>query len=46
MKTVRFKILEEGKFPGMSNRQLPEGKWSPNDDLWAAASSSDGVTMP
>jgi hypothetical protein len=33
MKTALLKILEEGKFPGISNNlQLPEDKWSPNDD--------------
>jgi hypothetical protein len=32
MRTALRKILNEGKFPGISNRLSPEDQWSPKDD--------------
>jgi hypothetical protein len=32
MRTALRKILNEGKFPGVSGRLLPEDKWLPEDD--------------
>ena len=32
MRTALRKILNEGKFPGISSRLLPEDKWLPKDD--------------